>query len=292
MTLFKRRLREKNERGCRKKIFRDLLRTVDELDTFRVEKGEFASHRDQNSRAFSGAAAHVALSINHAPRVGVGRTGLNSKGDSIVTDLHVHTNGNGHNCLTSSSLLDLARAMDSEAWNRVYRLYRPLVQSWCRGFGLQESDMAEIVQEVFCAAFRNLHSFRRDAPGQSFRKWLKTIARNEVANHWRRKRKFPNPLGGSDAIALFGSLPDQAQSQEIEQAEAESEKKLLLRRMLDIVRAETEQRRWKAFWSSTIEGKQASEIAESLDVTTNFVYLAKSRTLRRFRELYSELVGD
>ena len=52
---------------------------------------------------------------------------------------------------TSRSLLDKLRADDAAAWERLVSLYAPLVLYWCRRLGLQETDAADVFQEVFLA---------------------------------------------------------------------------------------------------------------------------------------------
>ena len=59
---------------------------------------------------------------------------------------------------------------------------------------------------------------------------------------------------------------------------------LLTRGILDLVRAEFEQRTWDAFWKTTVEGRPATDVGQELGMSANAVYLAKSRVLRRLRE--------
>ena len=47
---------------------------------------------------------------------------------------------------------------------------------------------ADVTQDVFIAAFRNIHSFR---PGSSFRAWLLRIASNMACDYWRRMQRHP-----------------------------------------------------------------------------------------------------
>ena len=47
---------------------------------------------------------------------------------------------------------------------------------------------ADVTQDAFLAAFRNIQSFR---PGSSFRAWLLRIASNMACDHWRRVQRRP-----------------------------------------------------------------------------------------------------
>src|SRR4051794_10624721 len=56
---------------------------------------------------------------------------------------------------TPVTLLErLRRPDDPEAWGRFVELYTPLLYAWARKTGLQESDAADLVQEVFTLLLR------------------------------------------------------------------------------------------------------------------------------------------
>ena len=57
-----------------------------------------------------------------------------------------------------------------------------------------------------------------------------------------------------------------------------------LRRMLDLVRVEFENRTWEAFWRIVVDGQSPAEVAAAMDLSLPAVYKAKSRVLRRLRE--------
>src|SRR5260221_3479378 len=77
---------------------------------------------------------------------------------------------------TSRSLLAGARISDPEAWERLARLYAPLVASWCRRWGIAQQDVGDIVQEVLSAVAGAFESFRKNRPGDPFPGGLPNIA--------------------------------------------------------------------------------------------------------------------
>ena len=86
---------------------------------------------------------------------------------------------------TPASLLErLRQPFEPEAWGRFVALYTPLIFSWGRRVGLQETDAADLVQEVFVTLLQVLPTFTYDRH-QSFRRWLRTI----TLNKWRNDRK-------------------------------------------------------------------------------------------------------
>jgi RNA polymerase sigma-70 factor (ECF subfamily) len=193
------------------------------------------------------------------------------------------------------SLLEQATAGDREAWERIVYLYAPLVDRWCRRRGLKEDEIQEVGQVVFLTLHLNLWRFRKEEPGDSFRKWLKTLTRNKVTDYLRGERGAPVARGGSDNQAILEAYPfgPSMTAEDDEGDEGESERKLLLRRCLDLVRSEFEPRTFEAFWAVVVDEKPPAEAARSLGLkSVGSVYTAKSRVARRLREWMDQLAGD
>lgn len=188
---------------------------------------------------------------------------------------------------TSTNLIQLARTNDSDAWRRLADIYSPLVYSWVRRAGLQDSDAADVVQNVFQIVFKSLGRFRRDRAGDTFRGWLWTITRNEIRG-WFRKHKTDRgkAVGGSDANNRLTEIPDWVQNEsETEEIEPhEDAETMMIKRAAEAIKDDFEPHTWQAFWQSTVEGKPSSEIAEELQMTSNAIRQAKFRVLARLRE--------
>jgi RNA polymerase sigma-70 factor (ECF subfamily) len=181
---------------------------------------------------------------------------------------------------TSLSLLQRARANDQKAWSRLVALYEPLVRLWCSRIGLSAEDVEDIVQEVFASTAAHLCDFRRDRPGDTFRGWLRVIARNAALMHLRRA-SGARAEGGSDA---WQRLQDVADPLAGGAEEEEAEEDRLYRRAVEQVRGEFEEQTWRAFWLTVIEGRSPAALAAELGVTTAAVRQAKSRVLRRLKQ--------
>ncbi|MCE9565201.1 MAG: sigma-70 family RNA polymerase sigma factor [Planctomycetes bacterium] len=189
---------------------------------------------------------------------------------------------------THRSLLDGARARDAAAWERLVTLYAPLVLSWCRGWGLKPDDAADVFQEVFQSVATHLDGFRRERPSDTFRGWLRTITRNKVNDHFRRREKEPAGVGGSEARDLLAQVPGALPTDEVVVAdEAEG---ALLHRALELLRAEFEPKTWQAFWQTAVEGRAATDVAADLSMSPGAVRVAKSRVLHRLRTDLGELL--
>jgi RNA polymerase sigma-70 factor (ECF subfamily) len=182
---------------------------------------------------------------------------------------------------TASSLIRGVKALDPAAWRQLAHVYGPLVYGWARRAGLRGEDAADIAQEVFRVVAARPQRLQYGRPGDTFRGWLWTITRNKVRDFWRGQATHPPAIGGSDAREILLLVPEEGGSSSLVPPDAS------LRRAVEIIRGEFEERSWQAFWRVTVEGRPPADVAAELGVSANAVYLARSRILRRFREVLS-----
>jgi RNA polymerase sigma-70 factor (ECF subfamily) len=187
---------------------------------------------------------------------------------------------------TSLTLLERVRGRDEEAWRRLLHLYGPLVDRWCSHQGVRGEDLDDVRQEVFQAVAADLDRFRRDRPGDTFRGWLRVIARHKVLDHFRRRQKHPEAQGGTDARRLL----EQVAGQDLPE-DTDNDLGDLYLRALDLVRGEFEPQVWAAFWRCAVEGHAPADIAADLGVTPSAVRKAKSRVLLRLRQEIGDLIA-
>jgi len=189
---------------------------------------------------------------------------------------------------TSRSLLANANLAVPAAWERLVRLYAPLVASWCRRWGVAEQDVSDVLQDVFAAVANHLDGFRKDRPTDTFRGWLWTIARNKVRDHFRCRAAEPAADGGTEATKQMQQIPDASEggeSSDVTDDELSDNALLdnLLRQALESIRGEFHERTWRAFWGVVVEGRLTVDVAADLDMKPGTVRVAKSRVLLRLR---------
>jgi len=184
---------------------------------------------------------------------------------------------------TSRSLLADAKHAVPAAWERLVRLYAPLVSWWCRRWGVAEQDIVDLLQEVFLAVAGHLDRFRKESPGDTFRGWLLTITRNKVRDHLRRRAAEPAAAGGSNAAFERLQALDSGASSGSPAMGDDGILDELLRKALDSIRGEFHDRTWRAFWGVVVEGRAAADVAADLEMSPGSVRVAKSRVLLRLR---------
>ncbi|HZZ81862.1 MAG TPA: sigma-70 family RNA polymerase sigma factor [Gemmataceae bacterium] len=190
---------------------------------------------------------------------------------------------------TSLTLLERLRANEPDAWQTMVQLYTPFVYRWVAGFNLRGPDADDVLQEVFRTAAVSLENFRRDRPGDTFRGWLRGIARNMCLLHFRRRSREPQAVGGTDAHNRAQEVVSPAETVDID-PDGPVEMADLHRRALERVRCEFEERTWIMFWQTVIDGRSPVVIAAEMGVTPAAVRKAKSRVLRHFKEIFGDLL--
>jgi RNA polymerase sigma-70 factor (ECF subfamily) len=189
---------------------------------------------------------------------------------------------------TSISLLDGIRDDESGAWRRLRCIYEPLVLYWCKRYaGLSVHDAADIAQETFTAVYKSFSRIQWNESGHSFRGWLRTITVNKIRDWIRKEKRNPSARDGTTVRRRLAEVADPALTQDSD--DEASETKLILRKALEVIRAEFAETSWRAFWRTTVDELPAADVADELEMTVGAVYTAKSRVLARLRQLLKGL---
>lgn len=188
--------------------------------------------------------------------------------------------------VTSTTLLERVVQRDPEAWQRLVALYGPLIFHWARRQGMSEHDAADILQDVFAAVARSIQRFEHRSPG-SFRSWLWSITRNQIASWFRDRADEAPAAGGTVAWQDLANVAESL-SDDPDEFTDRSELTALHQRGLEIVRSEFEDRTWQIFWRVAVDEVPTADVAEEFGITANSVRQNKSRVLRRLRQVLGE----
>jgi RNA polymerase sigma-70 factor, ECF subfamily len=191
--------------------------------------------------------------------------------------------------LTSASLLERVRARDPQAWAKFVAVYGPLVYAWCRQWGMQQSDAHDITQEVFQAVSGGIDGFHKDGAAGTFRGWLWTIARNKANTFYLQQSRRPQAIGGTDLQARLAEIPDRYPD-EATNPQASAETTSLIHRAMNLIRGDFQERTWRAFLRTAVDGVEATKVAEEFAMTPRGVRQAKHRVLQRLREEFRDLM--
>lgn len=185
----------------------------------------------------------------------------------------------------ASLILRLADGRDAESWGQFVEIYAPLVfQLACRR-GLQQADAADVTQEVLSAVSRAMSRGQYAAGKGTFRGWLLTIARNEVNTALAGRQRREAAGGGTTAQLDLAALPapDEAAAWETDYQQR------LFAWAAERVKEEVQPATWRAFERTAIDRASGDAVAAELGMTIAAVYLAKSRVMKRLREIVREI---
>jgi len=176
---------------------------------------------------------------------------------------------------TSVSLLQrLRRPNEPGAWERFVQLYTPLIYHWARRSGLQDSDAADLLQDVFVILLRKLPEFDYSRDG-SFRAWLRTVSMNVWRTRLRRRSVPTDPGVSPDGVAAPDGVAELAEAEYREH---------LVRRALELLRTDFEPTTWRAFWECVVNDRPTAEVAAESGLSAGAVRTAKCRVLARLRQ--------
>lgn len=183
---------------------------------------------------------------------------------------------------TRQSLLLRAQTGETDAWQDLTDLYRPLIRSWLQRQGVPTSDREDLGQEVLLSVVKQLPSFEHSGHRGAFRSWLRTIVCRRAADYWRAHGSSAAASGGSGARAALELLADPGS--DLNRLWDEEHDHYVLRRLLDLVEEEFEPLTLQAFRRLALDGVSGLAAAQELGLSVDAVYGAKSRVLARIRQ--------
>jgi len=186
---------------------------------------------------------------------------------------------------TSLSLLQRAQSDDQDAWDRLVRLYGPLVYRWCQRASVPADDVSDVFQEVFRAVAASLKKYKPGENKGSFRAWLKTVARSKISNHFQYINRQVRGKGGSTAQNQMSAATDPLGDPLADEDEEvdEADHAVLVRRALELIRPEFKDTTWVAFERVALEDRDVAFVGEELGLSSAAVRQANYRVRRRLR---------
>ncbi len=186
---------------------------------------------------------------------------------------------------TSTSLLIRLKNGESLAWDTFMSLYVPLIQYWCRKVKdkLKRPDRQDILQEVLQKVGKSIGKFDHAGESRHFRAWLRRITENCIIDHLneREKRKDVSQLF-SDTGHIKGPIrPPTPDPFDFELTEEPSERIVLLRQILKMIRPDFSEKSWDIFNLLVNAEKPSSEVAAQMEMKPDSVRRTRTRILNR-----------
>lgn len=189
---------------------------------------------------------------------------------------------------TRQSLLFRAQSGEENAWKDLTGLYRPLIIGWLIHQCVPLGDVEDLTQDVLVSVVKHLPAFEHSGRRGAFRAWLRTVVCSRTVDYWRAIAAGTPSRGGSSATMALQQLADP--ESDLNRQWDEQHDRYVLTCLLDVVQEEFEPTTLQAFRRLALEGASGAEAAGELSLSVVAVYVAKSRVLKRIRELAEGLI--
>lgn len=180
---------------------------------------------------------------------------------------------------TSATLLREMRRREQVAWQSFMIRYCNFLRRNCVRFGVTESLVEDVIQDVAIKILDGILSFERRGLG-SFRAWMKAIIRNCWVDRLRREKH------GQIKMASQAELEVCAATQECEIDQMIQEE--FVQMCYERVQQKTLDHYWEVYRLSQIEGFSLAETASRLNMPLHTVHIARFRVARLLQEEISK----
>jgi RNA polymerase sigma factor (sigma-70 family) len=180
-------------------------------------------------------------------------------------------------------MLDALRdPTDGRLWAAVDARYRPVIAALARRLGLRDSDADEVAQQTLMEFVRAYGEGRYERSKGRLSSWILGIAHHTAQRMQRTRRQHAHGAGG------MSEVPDESALRSIWVDERD---RTILSQAMAILRSESasEDRTVLAFELVAMRGVPAAEAAAQCGMSTEQVYVAKSRTIKRLRALVEDM---
>jgi RNA polymerase sigma factor (sigma-70 family) len=182
-----------------------------------------------------------------------------------------------------SLLLRVRSGSDQLAWHEFVEIYGPMIFGFCRFRKLQESDAADVTQDVLVRLSKAMPSFEYQPELGRFRDWLGKVVYRELLRHWSKEKKHETVEPMDHSVTAHAS--SDSDWSDFFQSE-------ILRLSFERIRGEFEPETIQIFELAWSEDLPATEVAQKLKTSVDKVYVAKSRVLKRLRQEVVRLTED
>ena len=183
---------------------------------------------------------------------------------------------------TTQVLDDLKTSKDSLAWKSFRDQFYPAIYNFARRLGLADHYAEDAAQETMLAFLKAYRKGLYNRGKGRLSNWVFGVARNVINN---QKRRIPKERLISDNNATRSWWDLQEDDKAVKHTWDTEWKKIVLERCMLKVRKQVAPNVFEAFTLYALTGKPVDMVAEKLNMTTNAVYIAKSRVLNKLRLL-------
>ena len=178
---------------------------------------------------------------------------------------------------TRKDLLQDVHNNDQQAWNDFVEYYTPLIMLCAKDFSLTQQESEELRQIVCLAVFKKDLTGQYDETKGHFRTFIRKVISNNAIDIIR-KRKPTLPIENASQIP-----------EETEDKFEERWRKFIYEKALQVLRQNCDNVTYMAFDLYVRKEMPVKEVARTLKISEDQVFQAKSRSLKRLKEIIYRL---
>jgi RNA polymerase sigma-70 factor (ECF subfamily) len=163
---------------------------------------------------------------------------------------------------------------DAAAWREFEASYRPFIRKVGADAGVSRETLADLVQDVLLTIVRMIPRFAYDPDRGRFRSWLARIVRTRSSDLARKSRRELLLESRLRRRFFEGTFRPSGMDEG-------SIRTTALAAALRIVRTGSRDETWQCFQRHILGREPAADVAQSLGISVNAVYLNSMRTMRR-----------
>lgn len=180
---------------------------------------------------------------------------------------------------TRKSLLEEIRSGNNISWFEFEQTYRPLILLRGQDYKLSDLEKEELCQQVLLDVFKGSSNFQYNPEKGRFRDYLRQLISHNAIDIIRRRK----PVESSRLDIV------EEQESPLESLWDKEWFSHIINQALLKIRAEMDPHTYQAFHLYVIEEKSADEVAQFLGLSKNSVYIIKSRTLVRLKQIVHQI---
>jgi RNA polymerase sigma-70 factor, ECF subfamily len=184
-----------------------------------------------------------------------------------------------------SLLARLRSGSDGTDWKNFVDLYSDLIRRWLARAGVPAGEVDDLLQDSLVDLVNGISQFDHNGRAGAFRNWLKTVVVHRAASWFRRSHRR-RELASETLLPWTTAIEDRMQASGWQQEHDE----YVLRNLMQRVRCDVSETTWTAFYRQAVKNAMPADVALELGISKNAAILAKSRVLRRLRDLAQGLV--
>ena len=189
---------------------------------------------------------------------------------------------------TTQVLEDLKKSNDALAWSTFRDHFYPVVLNFAKTLSLSETDAEDAAQETMLTFLKALRNGRYDKEKGQLSHWLFGMTKRVILNFRKRLPREHVVADNSTGTSFWDMVADENAVQHSWDTEW---RQMVLKRCLQQARRELDHKVFEAFELYALSQKPVEEVCQTLGMSRNAVYIAKSRVLLKLRQLQKDFEG-